>query len=212
VRVIIAALGASASDGRTGKHFVPFACGPGADTPNLLHNLPNLPRGHSMMTTRRSMLSWMFGSALAIASVSAAWAQEPNLDEPGGDRLAGAVPSGTVDIEAKSLRLLVGGNWGGGVLHYQGNDYPFSVKGLTVGGVGFVEVDATGDVYFLNNLEDFEGTYGAATIGVTVAKGKGGGEFENSKGVVIRLKAKTKGVALSLGTGGIQVKFTEPQQ
>lgn len=162
--------------------------------------------------THKPMLSWILASLLAMASASAAWAQEPSMDEPGGDRLADAVPSGTVDIQAKSLRLLVGGNWGSGVLHYQDNDYPFTVRGLTVGGVGFTEVDATGDVYFLNNLQDFEGTYGAATIGATVGKGKGGGEFENSKGVVIRLKAKSKGVALSLGTGGIEVKFAEPQQ
>ena len=52
------------------------------------------------MMTHKPMLSWILASLLAVASAGAAWAQEPNMDEPGGDRLANAVPSGTVDIDA----------------------------------------------------------------------------------------------------------------
>ena len=103
--------------------------------------------------------------------------------------------------------MLFCGERGSGVLHFQGQDYPFQVKGLSVGGVGFTEVDATGDVYFLNNVEDFPGTYSAGTAGVTVVKGMGGGVFQNDKGVVLTLKGKSEGVGLSLGLGGMEVSF-----
>jgi hypothetical protein len=106
----------------------------------------------------------------------------------------------------------VGGGWGSGVLHFQEQDYPFKVKGLTVGGVGFTEVDATGDVYFLNSTEDFPGAYSVGTAGITVGKGMGGGVFQNAKGVVLKLKGKSTGVALDLGLGGMEISFEEPAQ
>ena len=118
-------------------------------------------------------------------------------------------PSGTVEIQSKSIRLLVGGNWGSGTLHYQGKAYPFKVKGLSVGGVGYTAVDAIGEVYFLNNLEDFSGKYGAGTIGATAVKGAGAGTLENNKGVILTLKGKTTGLALSLGASGISIQLEE---
>lgn len=117
--------------------------------------------------------------------------------------------SGTVEIKAKQIALIVGGGWGDGVLHFQGQDHPFKVTGLKAGGVGYVELDAVGDVYFLNKLEDFSGKYGTAAIGATAAKGSVVATVENNKGVILRLKAKSKGAALNLGVGGMSIKFEE---
>jgi hypothetical protein len=117
--------------------------------------------------------------------------------------------SGTVEIEARQLAFIVGGGWGGGVLHYQGKDHPFKITGLKAGGVGYVELDIVGDVYFLDKLEDFSGKYGQASIGATAVKGSVVASIENSKGVILRLKAKSEGVALNLGVGGISIKFED---
>ena len=68
-------------------------------------------------------------------------------------------PSGTVDIDIKQLRLIFGGESGGGVLHYKGKDYPFTIKGVSIGGIGFSEIEGTGVVHFLNKVEDFPGSY-----------------------------------------------------
>lgn len=117
--------------------------------------------------------------------------------------------SGTVEIKAKQIALIVGGGWGSGVLNFQGQDHPFKVTGLKAGGVGFVELDAVGDVYFLDKLEDFPGKYGTAAIGATAVKGSIVATVENNKGVILRLKAKSKGAALNLGVGGMSIKFEE---
>ena len=117
--------------------------------------------------------------------------------------------SGTVEIEAKQLAFIVGGGWGSGVLHYKGQDHPFKITGLKAGGVGYVEMDIVGDVYFLDKLEDFSGKYGQGAIGATVVKGGVVASVENNEGVILRLKAKSKGVALNLGVGGISIKFEE---
>ena len=118
-------------------------------------------------------------------------------------------PSGSVDVEATQVAFIVGGGWGGGVLHFQGQDYPFKVTGLKAGGFGYVKLEAVGEVYFLEKLEDFPGTYGSAAIGATAVKGSIVATIENSKGVILRLKAKSEGAALNLGVGGISIKFED---
>ena len=87
--------------------------------------------------------------------------------------------------------------------------YTLKIKGITAGGVGMVSVDATGDVFFLEDASQFTGTYTAGTIGLTAAKGAGGAYFENNNGVVLKLRAKSTGLALSLGLGGFDVEFAE---
>ncbi len=37
--------------------------------------------------------------------------------------------------------------------------YPFTIGGLGVGGIGVSTIDANGEVYKLNNLASFAGTY-----------------------------------------------------
>lgn len=120
-----------------------------------------------------------------------------------------AKPSGTVEIDAEQVRLLIGGARGKGVLTYQGKTYPFTMRGVSAGGVGINKVHATGNVYFLDKVEDFPGTYSAITAGVTVGAGKGASQFENNKGVLVSLRSKSEGVALTLGIGAAEVEFVK---
>lgn len=115
--------------------------------------------------------------------------------------------SATLELKNKELRLILGGSWGGGTLNYQGKTYKFKISGLSAGGVGYTNIDAVGKVYRLKNLEDFNGRYNAGTIGLTVAKGKGGATLENAKGVIMKLSQKSTGLALSLGISSLTVKL-----
>jgi hypothetical protein len=117
-------------------------------------------------------------------------------------------PSATLNLEAKQFRLLLGGGAGKGVLHFKGKDYPFTAKGASVGGAGYTEVSATGKVYFLEKLEDFAGTYGAMSAGAAVVKGAGASSWQNQKRVVLIVKSKTKGLALNMGLGAINISLT----
>ncbi len=103
---------------------------------------------------------------------------------------------------------MLSGNVGGGKLHYKGRTYPFSIGGLGVGGIGISTIDATGEVYDLKRLTDFDGAYGQARTGIVLGdKSAGSLWLENTEGVYIRLTAKRKGIALSLGVDGIYIKF-----
>jgi hypothetical protein len=121
--------------------------------------------------------------------------------------LTNETPSGVIELKSTSVRLLAGGSWGDGTLHYQGKAYPFKVKGLSVGGIGIKAIDAIGEVYFLDRLEDFAGNYGTATVGATAYKGATKSTYNNNQGVVITLKAKTKGVSLTLGISGMMISM-----
>ena len=90
-----------------------------------------------------------------VASVSSMAGEQRTYT---AEDIAKAKPVGTIEVEAAQLQLLLGGARGKGVLSFQGKKYPFSLKAVTVAGVGATKSTATGDVYFLKTPADFAGT------------------------------------------------------
>ena len=117
-----------------------------------------------------------------------------------------AKPSGTVTIHQVQVAFIGSGSGGSGILRFQGRNYPFTLGGLGIGGIGISRLDATGTVYNLTRLEDFNGVYGQARTGWAAGKsGKGEMWVENPNGVYIRLHAQRKGLALSIGADGMLI-------
>src|SRR5687767_9546903 len=84
-------------------------------------------------------------AATAFATALPAGAQEAK-PRPTAEDISKAKPSGRIEVEAEQLSLILGGAAGRGVLHYQGKQYPFTLKAATVGGAGYSKVTATGNV------------------------------------------------------------------
>ena len=101
----------------------------------------------------------------------------------------------------------VGVSWGGGTLTYQGKDYSISVTGLSVGDVGATKIEASGKVYGLKKLEDFDGNYTGVAAGATVAGGGSVTSMRNQNGVTVDLVATTQGVKFALGGGGVSMSI-----
>ena len=74
-------------------------------------------------------------------------------------------PSATVAIHQIQVAFIGSGMLGGGSLNYRRATYRFRLGGLGIGGVGVSRLDATGSVYNLRNLADFEGVYGQVRSG-----------------------------------------------
>ena len=105
------------------------------------------------MTSHRNLGKCaLFAGALLAGTVALAASHETAEKEAGE-------PSATVEIESKEFRLILGGSKGTGVLHFQGKDYPFKVGGITVGGIGYTELSATGNVYELTDVALFPGKF-----------------------------------------------------
>ncbi|HEV2097868.1 MAG TPA: hypothetical protein VGR45_02960 [Stellaceae bacterium] len=117
-------------------------------------------------------------------------------------------PSGSVSIHQVQVAFIGSGSAGGGTLYFRGRSYPFKLGGLRIGGIGISTVDAAGSVYNLHRLEDFDGVYGQARYGWAAGQA-GNGEMwlQNSNGVYLRLRARRRGLALSLGADGMVVRL-----
>jgi len=124
-------------------------------------------------------------------------------------RLATAqdVPDGTIRFSGGSIAVGIGFSWGQGTLFFDGKEYPFSVNGLSIVQVGASGYTATGAVYHLTKVTDFQGVYTAFNAGVAVAGGISGTAMRNSNGVVIRMAANHAGLNFSLGPRGVTVSL-----
>jgi hypothetical protein len=150
-----------------------------------------------MNPSRRIMLI----AAIAAASLTAPLPALAQRRDPG---VSGS-PSGTITLSAKGAAVGVGYTWGDGTLHYGRRTYRFTVNGISVADVGFSTVRGNGRVYNLHRLQDFSGTYAAATGEATVVNGLSGQVLRNAAGVEIRLDNVTKGARLQGSADGIKL-------
>jgi hypothetical protein len=115
-------------------------------------------------------------------------------------------PDATLKLSQGQVAVGIGWSWGKGVLTYKGKDYPFKVKGLSVGDVGVTKAEAKGNIYDLKKLSDFNGNYTSAAAQGTLGGGVGATAMKNQNGVVIQLISTTQGLNVKLAAEG--VKFT----
>jgi len=116
-------------------------------------------------------------------------------------------PDGTIKLSGGSVAAGVGFSWGSGTLSYKGKDYPVYVTGLTVSDVGVTKIEASGNVYGLKDVADFDGNYTAVGAGATIAGGGSAVSMRNQNGVTVNLVATSQGVKFTLGGGGVSMKI-----
>ena len=132
------------------------------------------------------------GALLALASCSGSVNVGPAA-------VAGLAPDGTIDMQEVEAAFLASGG-GHGTLFYHGREYPFTIGGLGVGGIGASTISASGEVYKLNSIAQFPGAYAQARYGYALGTRSGGDLWlQNDAGVILHLKAKREGLMLTLG-------------
>lgn len=176
------------------------------------HVFPRV-RGSLQFADRASRLRWLivlgraaarFRARLAVLAslvcLGLSWAGAASADD--------LVRSGTLTIEQVQIAFIGSGNLGGGTVTVGGQQYSFSIGGLGIGGFGVSKMEATGTVYNLKNINDFAGGYVQARYGMAVGTLSTGQLWlQNTKGVVLELKAKRTGLALSLGGDAVYINF-----
>jgi hypothetical protein len=116
-------------------------------------------------------------------------------------------PSGTVTIDETQFAFILGGSVGGGKLTFHSQEHPFKIGGLTAGAnVGVSTMSAAGEVYDLQDIAKFPGTYTKLDVGIALGGGVGGLRLKNENGVIMRLESRTQGLQLNVGSAsGIKV-------
>jgi hypothetical protein len=122
-----------------------------------------------------------------------------------------AAPVATIELASEQMRLIHGGTAGKGTLHYNGKDYAFTFKTASagLGAKAVTSVTATGSVFGLQRIEDFEGKYTSILKGVIAGSSQARAKYSNDKGVTIELVGTVKGAGLSLGGGMATIKLVK---
>jgi hypothetical protein len=114
-------------------------------------------------------------------------------------------PNATLRLKGGSCAAGIGFSWGSGTLTYKGKDYPVSVNGVSLGKVGITGSSATGEVYNLKRLQDFDGHYNAGGAGITIAGGRNAVAMTNQNGVKVLLASTSRGLDITLAGGGVDM-------
>jgi hypothetical protein len=116
-------------------------------------------------------------------------------------------PDATLDVKGRSVAVGVGSIWGGGMLHYQGQDHPLRIRGVTVIDIGATEFSARGDVFHLQQLNDINGVYHGVAASAAVGAGAGASTLENDKGVQIKMVSSSAGLQLKFAPEGVSIEL-----
>lgn len=155
---------------------------------------------------RKSVTS-LIACALLSGAVLAENGSTPASAGESADAVSGTQPDGTVNLTGGSIAAGIGFSWGHGELTYGGQSHPFKISGVSLVDVGAASVAASGHVYNLKNLADFDGNYVAMAAGMTVAGGGGAQYLKNEHGVVIKLHSTDVGLRFNLSADGVKVKL-----
>jgi len=136
-----------------------------------------------------------------LASLGFAWAA------PAAAQEGTPISSGHVTMRIGRGAMIISATGGSGVLSYQGETRNFKIGGMGLGLLGFTSVEAEGEVYGLKNIEDFSGAYVQGSADWAAGSGEGMLWLTNTKGVVIKLRSKTKGVSLAVGGEGLMIQM-----
>ena len=149
--------------------------------------------------TRAIVVAMLLAAAVLVSMTS-----RPTL-------AANEKPDATVSFSGASAAAGVGVTWGSGTLRFNGKDYPFKLQGLSVADIGGSSIQGTGDVYNLKRVEDFAGSYAAASAAAALDKGASETTMQNPRGVVMRLRSTTKGAELKAAVEGITIELGTAQ-
>ena len=118
-------------------------------------------------------------------------------------------PDATIKLKGGSVAAGIGFSWGSGTLTYQGKEYPVSVNGLSLGKVGISGSSASGEVYHLKKIEDFNGHYNAGSTGLTIAGGASATAMKNQNDVRVVITSTTRGADVTVAGGGVDMKLKD---
>lgn len=118
-------------------------------------------------------------------------------------------PSALMSVNGKSAAYQGALAMGNGELSFQGRRHRFKMTGVGAGGAGVVAFSATGQIYNLYRIQDFEGTYTGLSKGITLVNGNLKAKMTNERGVVIYLDGERQGLATTTGVRTFKVTLID---
>ena len=159
----------------------------------------------------RPGLSWATGGIAAALLVLAGCAGDDTAFggvAVGPSAIEGLQPSGRIEMNEVQAAYIGSGSGGTGTLWYRGRAHPFTGGGAGIGGLGVSSIEATGEVYKLDDLSQFPGAYAQGRYGFAFGTAsKGDMWLQNGSGVILHMTAKRTGLMLSLGGDAVVISM-----
>ena len=126
---------------------------------------------------------------------------------PTAASIRGLKPSGAVTM---TQAFVVGTGVGSGTLTFRGRTYPFTLIGSLIGPGAISTLQASGEVYKLNDVSEFSGPWiqGTGSLAITT-KATGELWLENRNGVVMHLSAAQAGLTFSTGRYELYIRLSQ---
>ena len=148
------------------------------------------------------MNRFAIGLIAGALSLGVAFAADDSDPSPS---VVSSAPVATVQLEGGAVAAGIGFVWGHGTIKYQDTERTFKVSGLSIVDVGAASLTATGDVYHLSKLSDFDGNYVAWSAGLAVGGGGSATYLKNEHGVVLKLVSTQSGIRFNLSSNGVRI-------
>ena len=127
-------------------------------------------------------------------------------DDASAPAVADSTPAdGSLEFSGGAVAAGIGYQWGDGTLTFENGRHNFTVNGLSIVDVGASSISASGNVYHLKKLSDFDGNHVALSAGAAIAGGGDAVYLKNQKGVVIELAATEIGLRFNLAASGVNI-------
>jgi hypothetical protein len=118
--------------------------------------------------------------------------------------------TGTVQLSFAKGGWFIGGQAGGGTLHFHGRDYRLVIGGVSFGlTFGGSVTQVGGTARNLHRASDIAGVYTAMQAGAAVLAGGRVITLVNPNGVVLQLRGRTAGLALDLDLSGMTIALQQ---
>jgi hypothetical protein len=149
------------------------------------------------------MNKWLASFTIATlgAVLSPAFADDSSMPAVSDSTAA----DGSVELSGGHVAAGVGYTWGDGSLTFKNRKHDFSISGLSIVDVGASSYSASGSVYHLNKLSDFDGNYVALSAGAAIGGGGNAVYLQNQNGVVIKVVGTEVGLRFNLAGSGVNV-------
>jgi hypothetical protein len=149
-----------------------------------------------------NLMKRFLGMATALLLVLVAGCSSTTTD---GGATDPAAPGHITIREDDVLRMGDDGGTGEGTLIFQGWQHEFEIKNTMVSGIGGGPVEIDGEVWNLEKVEDFAGTYQPIAADVKAGKGLDGIWAENEKGVRVHIRTEGQDLTIRLHSDGAVV-------
>jgi hypothetical protein len=150
----------------------------------------------------RAIAAILISSLLPLAGCAIPPSGIPTAADIRGIRPSGAVTMTQVFVSASGV--------GSGALTFRGRTYPFTLVGSLIGYGAISTMQASGEVYKLNDISQFSGPWiqGTGSLAVT-AKANGEIWLKNRNGVIMRLNAAQAGLTFSQGRYELYIQLSQ---